>query len=135
MGTVTISMLFLIRLRILQNDFPKSALFWGFCYIYLRLMICSDTAPLLYMCLYWYVCAYYNGVCIDMFVNLIMVYLLLRLCILYYLIVRYTSYWYFVLYLSCEWIIPPLYHSYIWVFINMFMNIIFLFTAIFLLTS
>ena len=39
-----------------------------------------------------------------MFFRLIMLYILLCLCILYNLNVGYTSYWYFVLYLSCAYL-------------------------------
>ena len=40
----------------------------------------------------------------------------------------------FVLYLSCEWVIIPPCCCYIWVWINMFVNIISMFTTIFLCT-
>ena len=52
----------------------------------------------LYMSLYWYVCAYYNGVCIYMFFHLITVSVLLYLCMLYNIIFGYTLSWYFFLY-------------------------------------
>ena len=93
MGAVIISMLCFIHLLILHYALPDSALSWKFCYIYLRWRIYSNTAPELYLFLYWYVCASYNGVCVDMFVHIIMVSVFLCFCILYYLIVGCTSLW------------------------------------------
>ena len=60
-----------------------------------------------------YVCASYNGVCIDMFVNLITVSIFLCVYMLYNLVVGYTSSWYFVIYIPCAQVIPPLCHYYI----------------------
>ena len=77
-----------------------------------------------------YICVY-----IDIFVHLITVSVLLCLCILYHLFFGYTSYWYFVLYLSCVYVSPPLRHCYICVCINIFVNVISMVTAIFLCTS
>ena len=133
--TVTISMLCLISLWILHYMLPKYFLSWEVCYIYFLWIIHSTTAPELYRRLYWYVCAYYNGVCVDMFVHLITVSVFLWLCMLYNLIAGYTSSWYSVIYLSCAWVIPPLHHAYIYVCINMFMSIISIFIAICLCTS
>ena len=135
MVTVTISILCLICLRILKNALPESSLSWELCHIYFRWSIYSATATKLYLCLYWYVFASYNGVCIYMFVNLITVYVLLCLCILYNLTVGYTSSWYFVLYLLGAYISPPLRHCCICVFINRFVNVIFIVTEICLCTS
>ena len=70
-----------------------------------------------------------------MFVHLITVYVLLCLCMLYNLTVGYTSSWYFVLYLSCEYVITPLRHVYICVCINMFVNFISMVNVMFLCTS
>ena len=64
-------MLCLIRLRILQNALPESALSWKICYIYFLWGTYSDAAPELYLIFYWYVCEYYSGVCIDMFLYVI----------------------------------------------------------------
>ena len=77
-----------------------------------------------------------NCICvhIDMFVHIIMVSLFLFFCMLYYITVEYTSYWYFVLYLSGAYVSPPLPHCYICVCINMFVNIISMDTAICLCT-
>ena len=44
---------------------------WEFCYIYFTISIYSDSAPTLYLRLYWYFCASYNGDWIDNFVNVI----------------------------------------------------------------
>ena len=70
-----------------------------------------------------------------MFVHHITVSLFLYLCILYHLIFGYTPSWYFVLYLYCVYVSPPLRHFYICVCINMFVNVISLVTAIYLCTS
>ena len=70
-----------------------------------------------------------------MFVHCIPVSVLLCLCMLYNIIVGYNSSWYFVLYLSWEWFIPPLRHCYIYVCINMFVNVIYMVNVIFLCTS
>ena len=117
-GAVTIYMLYVIRLWTLHFVLPKSVLNWKFCHIYLLSSGDYSTAPELYVRLYLYVCESYNGVCIDIFVHIITVSVLLCLCMLYNLIGGYTSSWYFVPYLSCAWVIPPLYHSYICVYIN-----------------
>ena len=95
MGILTISMLFFILLRILQNAFPASTLSWEFCYIYFRWRIYSATTTEIYLRFYLYVCAYYNGDCIYMFVHIITVSRLLCLCLLYNLIVGCTSSWAF----------------------------------------
>ena len=71
----------------------------------------------------------------DIFVHIIMVSVLLCLCMIYNLIVGYTSYWCFVFYLSCIWVIPQLHYCYICVYINMFVNSISMFTAICFCTS
>ena len=71
MVSVTISKLCVIRFWILHNALPKSALSWEFHYIYFLFRSNSATAPELYMHLYWYVCASYNGICLDMFVYVI----------------------------------------------------------------
>ena len=134
MITVTISMLCLIHPRILENNFPGSALSWEFCYIYLRWRIYYATAPELYQRSYWYVCASYSCVCDDIFLHIITVSVLLCLCMFYNIIVGYTSYWFF-LYLSYAWVIPPLCYCYICVFNNTFVNIVSMFTVIFLFTS
>ena len=64
-----------------------------------------------------------------------MVSVLLCLCMLYNIIIGYTSYWYFVLYLPCAWFVPPLRHCYICVFIHLYVNVIYMVTAICLCTS
>ena len=107
-GAVTIYMFYVIRLWILHYALPKSVLNWKVCYIYLLSRGYYYTAPELYLRLYWYVwyiCASYNDIRIDMFVNLITVSVLLFLCTLYNIILGYTSSWNFVLYLSCAWFI------------------------------
>ena len=108
----------------------------GKLYIYISSLFRGDssTAPELYLCLYWYVCASYNGVWIDTFVNLIMVSVLLFLCMVYNLTVGHTLSWYFVLSLSRAYLIPPLRHGYICVCINMFVNVILMITVISLCT-
>ena len=111
-------MFYVIRLYILHYALPKSIFHWKVCYIYFWWSIYSSTAPELYMGLYWYVFASFNGVCIDMFVHTIIVSLLLYMCMLYNIIVVYTSSWYFSIY--CEWVIPPLRHCYICFCVNMF---------------
>ena len=70
-----------------------------------------------------------------MFVNLIPVSVLLCSCMLYNIIVGYNSYYYFVLYLSCTCVVPPLRHCYLYVYINVFVNVISMVTAICLCTS
>ena len=132
--TVTISILCLILSCILHYDLPKSALSCEFWYLYFGWIIYSATASELYLRLYWYVCAFYNGVCIEIFVHLIMVSVLLCLCMLYIIIVGYTSSWYFVLYLSCGWVIAPLSHCYIYVCITMFVHVIYMVNVICLCT-
>ena len=77
----------------------------------------------------------YNGVCVDIFVNLIMVSILLCLCMLYNLIFGYTSYWYFVLYLPCAWVVPTLHHCYICVYINLVVKVISMVTEIYFCNS
>ena len=47
---------------------PWFYFYWGFYYIYLLYRSDYDTTPALHLCLYWYFCASYNGLCIDMFV-------------------------------------------------------------------
>ena len=128
-------MLCLIHFRILQNALPDSALSWEFCYMYFRWSIYSSTAPEWYLIFYWYVCAYYNGVCIDMFVHLITVSVLLCLWMLYNLPIGYTSYWYFVISISDAYISPPLRHRCICVCINVFVSVISMVTAKCLCTS
>ena len=54
---------------------------------------------------------------------------------LYNLTVGYTLSCYFVLYLSGAYVIPPLCHCYICVFINIFVNVISMVNAICLFTS
>ena len=76
-----------------------------------------------------------NGVCINMFIHIIILTILLCLCILYNLNVGYTSSWYFALYLSSAYVIPPLRHGYICFYINIFVNVIPMVTAIYLCTS
>ena len=117
--TLTISMLCLMRSCLLLNALPESSLSWEFCYIYFWWSFFSATAPELYLCLYWCVCASYNSVCVVIF------------CMLYNIIVFCTSPCYFVLYLSGAWVIPSLHHFYICVCINMFVNVIKTVTAIF----
>ena len=85
--------------------------------------------------IFLYVCASYNGVCIDTFVYLITVSVLSWLCMLYNITAGYTSSWYFVLYLSSAYFIPPLRHGYICVCVNMFVNVISMVTAICLCNS
>ena len=96
---VTIYIYYVIRLCILHYALPKSILHCKVCYIYFLSRGDYFTAPELYLHFYWCVCASYNGVCIDMFVNLVTVYVFLCLCMLYYLIFGYNPYWYFVLYI------------------------------------
>ena len=101
----------LICSRILENNFPSLPCLEILFYIYGEGLILP-----LYL--------NYNGVCIDMIVNIITVFVLICLCIsqrcLYYyvcvcykIIVGCTSSWYFDLYLPCAWVIPPLHHFYI----------------------
>ena len=71
LGTVTISILCLIYLRILHNVIPKSFLSWEVCCMYLLWWYYSTTAPELYMSFYSYGRSSYNGVCIDLFVYVI----------------------------------------------------------------
>ena len=77
----------------------------------------------------------YIYVRIDMFVNPLMMSILLYLCMLYNLTIGYTSYWYCVIYLPGAYISPPLRHCYICIYINMFVNVISMVTAICLCTS
>ena len=93
----------------------------------------SLTSPELCLRFYWYilyVCAYYNGVCSYIFVHMITVSVFLCLCMLHNLIAVYTSIWYFVLYVSCAWFVLRLHHCYVWVGINMFVNVISMVTVI-----
>ena len=77
----------------------------------------------------------YIFICIDMFVNLLTVYVLLCVCMLYNLIVGYTSSRVFCsVYLLCMGYSTTA-PFYICVCINMFVNIISMFTAIFLCNS
>ena len=71
-----------------------------------------------------------NGVFMVMFVHIITVSVLLCFCMLYNIIVGNISSCYFVLYLSCAWIIPPLCHCCTCVCINMSMDVISLVTVI-----
>ena len=123
MGAVTIYIFYVIHLCISHYVLPKSIFNWKVCCIYFLSRGNYLTAPELYMCF------------IDMFVHLITVSVLLYFCMLYNIIVGYTSPWYFVIYLSCVWIISPLHHSYIYIFTNMFVNSMSMFTAICLCTS
>ena len=77
----------------------------------------------------------YIWVFMDMFVHPIIFYVLLCLCMLYIIIVGYTSSWYFVLYISCAWFIPPLNHCYKCVYINILVNVIYMVNVIFLYNS
>ena len=70
-----------------------------------------------------------------MFVHIIMVPVFLCLCMLCNLTLGYTSSWYFALYISCAYIIPPLRHFYIYVCINMVVKVIYIVTEICLCTS
>ena len=122
MGAVNVSMFQVICLCISHFALPKSISPENFVlYIYGEIFILP--LHLNYIC-----------VCIDMFVNIIMVSVFLCLCILYYLIVGYTSSWYFVLYLPCAWVVPPLSHWYICVGITLVLNVISMVTAICLCT-
>ena len=76
--------------------------------------------------LYWYVCAYYNSVCIDMFLYLITVSVLLCLWMLHNIIVGYNHSWYSVIYLPCAWVVLPLRHFYICVCTNLVVNVIYM---------
>ena len=69
-GTVTISMLCLIRLRIFKKTFPESALSWEF-FIYI-----SGEGFILPLHLSS-ICG-----CIDMFLHIITIYVLICMCIL-----------------------------------------------------
>ena len=64
-------MLYVICLWILHNELPDSALSWEVCYIYFLCRSGSSTTPELYLHFYWYFCASYNGVFIDIFVYVI----------------------------------------------------------------
>ena len=68
---VPISMLFLYFNAFYTMPPPKSVLYWKVHYIYFLFRSDYSTSHELYMSFYWYVCASYNGVCIDMFVNII----------------------------------------------------------------
>ena len=107
-------MLCLIRSRILQNSFPESAWSWEF-YRYISSEGFILSLQLNNTC-----------ICIDMFVHLITVYVLLCLFMLSNLTVGYTLSWYFVLYLTGAYVSPPLCHCYICVCINMFVNVIYM---------
>ena len=72
MGAVTISMLYIIQSRILQNVLPESALYWKVCYA-IHTYCEGVTMPLKLHC----IC-----VCIDMFVHNITVSVFIRLCML-----------------------------------------------------
>ena len=60
-------MFYMIHLWILHHTILESVLYRKVCYIYLLFRSDSYTAPELYLHFYWYVCASYNGVCIDIF--------------------------------------------------------------------
>ena len=72
MVVVTIYMVYVILLWILHYALPEYFLYWKVCYIYYLNSSDYATAPVLYLCLYWYVCSYYNGVLIDTFVYVIL---------------------------------------------------------------
>ena len=91
--TVTISMLCLICLCILNYALPKSALSWGFCYIYFQWRVYSSTVSELYLRLYWYVCASYKCCFIDMFAHLIN-----GICVVMFVyVIQYNCWLYFIL--------------------------------------
>ena len=86
-----------------------SLLFVGKFFIYITCgRGCYTTSPVLYLSFYLYVCESYN--------------------VVWFLVVFYIGY--FVLYISYVWVILPFYFHYICVFINMFVNVIYVFTAI-----
>ena len=70
-----------------------------------------------------------------MFVHIITVSVFLCLFMVYNLTVGYSSSWYFFLYLSGTYVIPPLRHGYICVCINIFVNVIPKVTMILFCTS
>ena len=82
MGKFNISMFCLTFLRILQNALPVSALYWEFCDIYVLFRGKYSTEPELCMRFYWYACASYNSVWIDVFV-----YVIQYNCLLYFILV------------------------------------------------
>ena len=67
--------------------------------------------------------------------HIITLYVFLCLCMLYNIIVVYTSSLYFVFYISCAWVVPPLCHCYICVCINLVVNVVSMVTAICLCDS
>ena len=86
----------------------------------LEILFCTFPVKDLFCHCTWIISAFlliffasYKGVCIDMFVHLITVSVLLCLSLLYNLIFGYTSSWCFVLYLLYAWFITALYHCYI----------------------
>ena len=117
--TVTISMLYVICLRILHYDLPESILYREVCYMYFLWRRYSSTVPQLYLSLYWYVCASYIVVCIDRFV-----YVLPSNWCLYFILGIF-------LYLFGEWVNIPLRHNYIYVCNSMCVNVIPIFYIIF----
>ena len=123
MGEVFTSMFNVINFCIFHYALPKSFMYWKVCYIYFLSRGDSSNAPELYMCLYLYICASYKGVFIDTFVHVI----LYNYCLYFTLV--------FFLYLSCALFIPPLHHSYICVCINFSINLLYIFTVIYLCTS
>ena len=71
MRAVNISMFYVIRLCILHYALPECVLYWKVCHIYYLFRGNSSTAPESHLCLYWYVCASYTGVYIDVFLYVI----------------------------------------------------------------
>ena len=59
------------HLFILHNSLPESVLYSKVCYTYFLYTGDSATTTALYLHLYQYVCAWYNGVCIYIFVYVI----------------------------------------------------------------
>ena len=118
---VIISMFFLMCLCIFHNTLPEYFVSWKVYYISCTWMI----LPLRHK----YICIF-----IDMFVNTIPVSIFICLCILYNILIGGTSYWWFFLYLSYEWVVLPFRCSNIYVCINIFVDIISIFTSIYFCT-
>ena len=102
----------------LHYALPKYVFNWKFWYICFLLSSYYSTASGLYLRFYWYFFSSYNGLFIDMIVY----------------VVQYNCWLYCILdiflYISYVWVIITLYCRYIHNFINMFVNVISMFTAI-----
>ena len=96
----------------LNYALPESIFYWKVCYIYFLGRSDSYNTLELYLWLYWYVCASYNGVWFYMFVYVILsnCWLYFILCILYYISPMYGLLFHcivvkFVFALICLWML------------------------------